>query len=230
MDPGNPEWRTFWIERARQYQASLGGTAISRTTSRLALGKFDKRGIRRHCTPTMLPTRARYRASCSRFIPSSPNPKASSCTATLSSLRDRCLAQLHAIHWMAHCLGRLCRRLAHDYYDVARWEQQLDYLTDTSAPESVSSWLPRENKAITTASNLPLPRTCCSLKAAGLPLHQRCCYRVAWPYDNTRIDLGHPLVSVTRRVAVWKRDYFQWPGVGRPGCTYPGISLNGADQ
>ncbi|NMB90455.1 MAG: hypothetical protein GYA17_19000, partial [Chloroflexi bacterium] len=231
MDPGNPEWRTFWIERARQYQASLGWDGIFMDNVEASLGKFDKRGIR----PALYPDDASYQSAIQSFLQQIytefTQPEGQLLYGNIISLRDPSV--WHS--YMQYMDGALLEDFAvgwhNDYYDVARWEQQLDYLTDTQRAGKrvilVAQGEQGDNdrQQFAFASYLLLTEG-----RAAFRYTNACCYRVAWPYDNYQIDLGQPLGERYQEGGVWKRDFSNGLVWVDPGAHTSGISLNGADQ
>ncbi|HJW91526.1 MAG TPA: putative glycoside hydrolase [Anaerolineales bacterium] len=64
MDPGNPEWRAFWLERARESQENLGWFGVFLDNVEASLEKREREGQ----LPARYPDDASYQAAVLEFL------------------------------------------------------------------------------------------------------------------------------------------------------------------
>ncbi len=64
MDPGNTEWRAFWLERAREMQETLGWDGVFMDNVEASLSKRERRGQ----LPAAYPDDASYQAAVEGFL------------------------------------------------------------------------------------------------------------------------------------------------------------------
>ncbi len=207
MDPGHPEWRAFWLARARASQEQLGWDGIFLDNVEASLAKRQQRDQ----LPAAYPTGAEYQAAIEDFLQyiylNYFRPQQRLLFANIISLEDEKVW----FRYLRHLDGAMEEAFAVDwadgYLETGAWEQQLKRIERTQAMgkdiilvAQGESEADADRQVFAFASYL-LANTGRASFRYGSDYHS------AWLYDNYSLDLGRPLGPRYHEDGVWRRDF-----------------------
>ena len=210
MDPGNPEYRAFWLERARALQEQYGWDGIFIDNLEASLSKLTADGI----VPAKYPDDASYQAAIEGFLQylreSYFEPRRQPVLANIISIKDWDTW----LHYLQYLDGAMIEAFAVDWNDDYRsssdWESQM---------QAIEAALARGEKMILVAqAHKPDPnRQQFSFASYLLIANDNAYFRYAdgtdggyrevLLYENYNLDLGKPLGPRYKDGSAWRRDF-----------------------
>ena len=208
MDPGNPGYRAFWLERAQELQEEYGWSGIFIDNVDASLGRFKSMGV----LPKNYPTEAQYQAAmqgfldylrANYFVPAHRKMYANITVVHdydiwqdyLNSL-DGVLVENFATGWSGRNKSR------------TEWEEQMNAL-EKAQDQGKTTIL------VAQGEQNNVKREKFSLASYLLIANEHSYFRYAlsrdydkvWLYENYQINLGPPLSTRYREGTVWRRDF-----------------------
>jgi len=208
MDPGNQEWREFWLSRTRESQEELGWYGVFLDNVEASLSKV----IRLGGVPAKYPDNASYQAAVQGFLQyiytSYFQPQGRPLLANIISLPD-------AATWFDYlqCLdGAMDEAWAVDwhtgYRSVSEWNAELALAEQTQNNGKYAILISQGDQSNTNrqsfafASYLLISNGRAAFRYTNYDNYER-----TWLYPNYAIDLGSPLGSRYAQGNLWKRDF-----------------------
>ncbi len=208
MDPGNPEWRAFWLERVRQDQQALGWDGVFLDNVEASLAKFERLGIRLQDYPTA----QSYQDEVSEFLtfldtsffePASRPLFANIVEVQNSDVWLRYLDRLDGVMdegWVVDW--------SVEYLKPEQWETHLRRAEEAQirgkqvilVSQGAQGDIARQRFAF--ASYLLVSSTQAHFRYTHADE-----YDEVWLYSNYDLDLGLPLGPRYRQGNVWQRDF-----------------------
>jgi len=228
MDPGNPDFRAFWLERARELQENYGWEAVFIDNAFATLGHFKNIGM----LPQKYKTDQEYRDAVigflnflrvNYFLPAG-RPMFANVAATqdYGGIWREFLAPLEGMmveNFAAGWLGTTKSR--------TEWEVQMDALEEAY----------RRGKTtvlVSQGEQNDLNRQMFSFASYLLIANEHAFFRYAksgaysqmWLYDNYDVNLGAPLSARYRQGDTWRRDFLNGYVIVNPGTLGSEIVLH----
>ncbi len=209
MDPDNPGWRAFWLDRAREGQEVLGwdGTFLDNVEASLAKHEESYRRLLNY------PDDASYQAAIEDFLKylytNYYAPFGRPLYANIIAVRDPAVW----FRYMQYLDGAMIEGWAVDwddgYFPVSKWEEQMDRAERTQ-------WLGKEVILVSQGDRQNLARQEFAFACYLLINHGRASFRYAnyrgaypetWLYGTYYIDIGEPIGTRYQDGDVWRRDF-----------------------
>ena len=208
MDPGNEEFRQFWLERAREMQETYGWDSIFLDNVEASRAKIVDYGT----TPAKYPDDQSYQDAVDGFLAyirqNYFQPSGRLMYGNIVSVDDDAVRE----RYIKHLDGVMIESFATDWSDGYRehddWEQQLELaesvLSQGKAVILVSQGdendLDRQKFAF--ASYLLVADAHAVFRYANSDS-----YRKVWLYDDYKLDLGTPTGKRYESKGDWRRDF-----------------------
>jgi hypothetical protein len=210
MDPGNPEWQKFWLERAIQSQETLGWEGVFLDNVEASLAKRDRRGQ----LPAKYPTDASYQAAIKSFLQYIYSgyfqPQQRPLMANIISLRNNTV-WFEYLHFLD---GAMEEAWAVDWGDDYRsnndWEEHLFRAEETQRMGKTAILVSQgsrgdiQRQEFAFASYLLISHGTASFRYANTSS-----YSEIWLYPTYQLELGEPLGPRYRDGDLWRRDFSQ---------------------
>jgi len=208
MDPGNPGFRAFWLDRAREMQEQYGWNGVFIDNTQASLGKF--RSLNR--LPEKYKTDEEYRTAVegfleylqrNYFLPSGRKMYANITDTQNYEIWPEYLDYLDGVMVENFAAGWLERNKAR-----AEWEEQMSALEEahrrgkTTILVSQGEQDDLKRQAFSFASYLLVANEYAFFRYA-----QSGFYSQLWLYENYNLELGPPLSPRYREGANWRRDF-----------------------
>lgn len=208
MDPGNEEWRAFFLERVRESQESLGWHGVFLDNAEASFDKREEYGV----MPLNYPTEESFVAEIEEFIAflytNYFQPYNRPLYANIISVRDPAVW----FRYLQYLDGGMEEAWAVDWWDgyrsVSKWESHLErvehaqFLGKEVILVSQGEEFNYERQEFAFASYLLITQG----KALFRYAHYNN-YAEAWLYDNYHANLGNPLGMRYRNGNEWRRDF-----------------------
>ncbi len=208
MDPGNPEWRAFWLERARRSQERLGWYGVFLDNVEAGLAEFNAAGHH----PARYPDDASYQAAVESFLGYlSTNyflPQRRPMVANIISLADEAVW----FRYLRYLDGAMEEAFAVDwrtgYLKPDTWEQEMRRMERSQAMGKSLVLVAQgerqdlERQQFAYASYLLINNG-----TAAFRYNHHSSYNQIWWYDNYGLDLGAALGERYRQGDLWRRDF-----------------------
>lgn len=209
MDPGNQEYREFWLERARQTQEELGWDGLFIDNVEASLDKMHRMGV----TPAKYPDDASYQAAIEDFLKflytNYFKPQGRPMYANIIEANDREVVQ----RYMNYLDGAMNEAFAvgweNDYISASAWESQMDFADDAQVQNkslilvSQGAKENTEHQEFALASYLLVSNG----KASFRYTYYNDNYEEIWLYENYQYNLGAPLGPRYQVGSTWRRDF-----------------------
>lgn len=208
MDPGNPGWRAFWLERAREGQETLGWDGVFLDNVEASLAKRERRGQ----LPAAYPDDASYQAAVEGFLAyiytSYFQPEARPLQGNIIALRDYEVW----FRYLQYMDGAMEEGWAVDwsdgYLNADDWEEHMNRASRTQAEgkqavlvsQGAQDNTPRQE--FSYASYLLVSNGSASFRYTNADD-----YGEPWLYSNYDYDLGAPLAARYQDGNTWRRDF-----------------------
>ncbi|MGZ9222586.1 MAG: putative glycoside hydrolase, partial [Anaerolineales bacterium] len=219
MDPGNPGFRAFWLERARELQENYGWEGVFIDNAFASLGQFRSLGT----LPQKYSSDQAYREAVLGFLKylreSYFQPQGRRMFANVASTQDYAgvwrefldpLDGLMVENFAAGWLGRTKSR--------AEWEEQMEALEEAHRRGKTTILVAQgeqddlNRQKFSFASYLLIANDYGFFRYAKSGV-----YSQMWLYDNYRVDLGQPLSTRYRQGDAWRRDFVKGSVIVNPG-------------
>jgi hypothetical protein len=208
MDPGHPEYRAFWLERARALQEQYNWDGFFIDNLEASLSKITAKGV----VPAKYPDDTSYQAAIEGFLKYLRDnyfePQKRPVVANIISMKDWKVW----LHYLQYLDGAMIEAFAvnwnHDYRSVSEWEEQLAAI-DQALVRGKSLILVSQAKQpdekrqrFALASYLLIANDYASFRYADAEG-----YREVFLYENYSLDLGDPLGPRYKEGDTWRRDF-----------------------
>lgn len=208
MDPGNPGWREFWLERARQSQVEDGWQGVFLDNVEASLDKIERTaGI-----PAIYKTDLAYQNAINGFLEyiyqSYFQPQNRPLLANIIELNDLEIWETYLLSLDGAMLENFAVGWKGKDFSQSQWEEHTILAEVTQAlgkqvvliAQGDRNDLARQQFAF--ASYLLTSSGLASFRYAS---HDH--YDEAWIYDNYDIELGAPLGPRYQEGNIWRRDF-----------------------
>ncbi|MBU2610847.1 MAG: hypothetical protein KJ606_07880 [Chloroflexi bacterium] len=208
MDPGNQEWREFWLTRTRESQEELGWYGVFLDNVEASLYKV----IQLAGVPQQYPDDASYQAAIQGFLQyiytSYFQPQGRPLMANIISLSDPAV-------WFAYLQyldGAMDEAWAigwrTNYRSVSEWEEELTRAERTQAIGKYAVLISQGDQANINRQAFAFGSyLLISNGTAAFRYTNSYDYGQAWLYPNYEIDLGSPLGPRYPQGNLWRRDF-----------------------
>lgn len=206
MDPGNAEWRQFFLTRVLEWQSKSGWNGLFLDCLESSLGELERMGQ----IPAKYPNDASYRAAILGFLEFlrtnyADRPILANIT---QGLDDTAWSS-----YMQYLDGAMQERWAVDW-DVSKYVKESKWEADLARAEKFQNQgkylilVAPGNKADTNRQNFAFASyLLISNGKAAFRYSNSDVYREVWMYDNYQVDLGTPLGPRYKSGNLWKRDF-----------------------
>lgn len=208
MDPGNAEWRAFWLERAQLAQEQLSWDGVFLDNVEASLSKRAQRGA----LPAKYPDDASYQAAVEGFLQhiysSYFQPRHRPLFANIIALTDNSVW----FRYLNYLDGAMEEAWAVDWSDGYKsegwWEADLQRAEQTQGLGkrvilvAQGSRSDTQRELFAFASYLLVASGGASFRYSNDES-----YLQGWVYSNYRLDLGEPLGQRYYGGGLWRRDF-----------------------
>ncbi len=208
MDPGNPGYREFWLERAREMQEQFGWNGVFIDNLEASLAKFADQGV----IPARYPSDASYQAAVEGFLaflrnnyfqpagrPMSGNiVSVNSDAVWLDYLQylDAALVELFATSW------------TEGYRSPVDWERQMSLVELALGQGKTLILVAQGNQADNELQQFAFASYLLIANGNAMFRYSNSdSYRETWLYSNYGVDLGAPLGPRKFEGLSWRRDF-----------------------
>jgi hypothetical protein len=209
MDPGNAEWRNFFLTRLLEWQSRTGWSGLFLDCLESSLGELERNGT----VPAKYPDDASYRAAILGFLEfldvnySQPYGRPILANITMG------LDESTWSSYMQYLDGAMQERWAVDW-DVNKYVKESKWQDDLARAEKFQSQgkymilVAPGNKADANRQNFAFASyLLISNGKAAFRYSNSDVYREVWMYNNYQVDLGAPLGPRFRSGNLWKREF-----------------------
>jgi len=209
MDPGNPEFRKFWLQRAHEMQAQYGWDGLFIDNVEASLSKIRQMGL----TTAKYPNDSSYQSAVEGFLvylrENNPELNKRLMIANIVSVSEDEVW----IHYIENLDGAMIESFAVDwstgYKSAPDWEQQMDTIEKALALGKILILVSQgrqyddvSREQFAFASYLLVSNGNTAFRYANSEN-----YRDIWLYENLYIDPGLPLGPRYREGEAWRRDF-----------------------
>jgi hypothetical protein len=208
MDPGNPEYRAFWLQRARALQEQYQWDGFFIDNLEASLSKMTSRGI----VPAKYPDDASYQAAIEGFLQYLQEnyfkPRKQPVLANIISVKDWNVW----LNYLQYLDGAMIEAFAvdwnHDYRSVSDWEKQMNAIDQAlSRGENLilvaqAKQPDTDHQQLALASYLLIANDYASFRYADSDG-----YREVLLFENYFLDLGEPLGPRYKDGSSWRRNF-----------------------
>ncbi len=208
MDPGNPEFRSFWLERAKKLQAEFGWDGLFIDNVEASRTKFTSRGISLRAYPDEFSFQAAVEGFLAYIEHGYSKPSGKPMLANIVSVAD----DATWFRYLGHLDGAMMESFATDQSDgrlgSAEWEEQMKLVERALAEGKklilVSQGRQTDNdlQRYAFASFLLIANGNASFRYANADS-----YVEPWVYPDYGIRLGGALGPRYRAGEAWQRDF-----------------------
>jgi len=218
MDPGNPEYRSFWLQRARELQELYHWDGFFIDNLEASLSKLDSKGV----MIPKYPDDASYQAATEGFLQYLRDnlfePRKLPVLANIISVRDRQVW----LRYLQYLDGAMIESFAvdwsQDYRSAANWEDQMAVI-ETALSQGKNLIL------VAQADQHDPHRQQFALASYLLVANKNAFFRYADAdgygevalYENYYLDLGKPLGLRHKDGLAWRRDFTNGYVIVNPG-------------
>lgn len=208
MDPGNAEYREFWLERAIEMRESFGWDGIFIDNAEASLNKFHRMGQ----VLAAYPDDESYQAEMEAFLAYAQEtyfkPNQIPVYANITEYENSDVW----LRYINHLDGAMIEDFAigynDEYYDEADWEAQQEM--SVIAQEMGKSLIlvsQGEMNDTDRARFAFVSYLLANQGSASFRYADSSYYEDVWFYENYQIDLGDPLGDAYRERDGWRRDF-----------------------
>jgi hypothetical protein len=207
LDPAQPEWRAFWLERARISQETLGWTGVFLDNVEASLSKQERLAG----SPIAYTSDVAYQDAVAGFLEylytSYFRPQGRPLWANIIAIQDPLVWE----RYLQFLDGAMLEDFAlgwNGYLLPATWEQHLnmaEYAQAHGKQVLLVAQGPRDDAArqqFGFASYLLVANGLASFRYADSDAYDQ-----AWIFDNYGLDLGAPLGPRYQQEGLWQRDF-----------------------
>ena len=208
MDPGNQEWREFWLSRTQESQEQLGWYGAFLDNVEASLYKV----IQLAGVPQQYPDDASYQAAIQGFLQyiytSYFQPQGRPLMANIISLSDPAVW----FNYLQYLDGAMDEAWAigwrTNYRSVSEWNAELTLAEQTQNNGKYAILISQGDQSNTNRQGFAFASyLLISNRRAAFRYTNSYYYRQAWLYPNYDIDLGSPLGPRYPQGNLWKRDF-----------------------
>ena len=208
MDPGNQEYRQFWLERAREMQETYGWDDLFLDNVEASLAKLDGDGT----GPAKYPDDKSFAQAVEGFLaylredyfqPDGRMMYGNIVSEKDDSIRDRYIRQLDGV-----MIESFATDWDGDHRDQDDWEEQLDWAEKVLSQGKTLILVSQGDKDELDRQKFAFASYL--LVADGDAVFRYThseSYREVWLYDDYKLDLGTPQGERYFRQGVWRRDF-----------------------
>ena len=208
MDPGDPGYRKFWLQRMREMQAQFGWDGLFIDNIEASLSRFRRMGV----TPAKYPDEASYQTAVNEFIAylrESKNTNEDLIIGNIVSVSEDDVW----LRYIENLDGAMIESFAVDWSNGYKlpsdWENQMERIEEALAQDKYLVLVSQgeqyddgSRQQFAFASYLLVSNGNTAFRYANSEN-----YRDVWLYENLFIDPGLPLGPRYRDGLAWRRDF-----------------------
>jgi len=207
MDPGNEEYRAFWLERAKEIQDQYQWDGIFIDNAEGSLSKFKRKMV----ILANYPDDESFQSAVEGFLAYLDqnyfSPEGRPVIANIVEMEDNEVW----FRYLQHLDGAMLENFAVDwnnYYSQKEWVEQISMLAKTQSMKKSILLIAQGSKddlqkeLFSFATYLLLSDGDTSFRYTNYES-----YREVWWYDNYEINLGRPTGSMYVEDGIWIRDF-----------------------
>ena len=205
MDPGNAEWRSFFLTRVLEWQSRTGWSGLFLDCLESSLGELQRMGQ----IPAKYPDDASYRVAITGFLKFLRENYSQPILANITiGLDDTTWSS-----YMQYLDGAMQERWAVDwdvntYVKESKWEADLARAEKLQGQGKYLILVAPGNQSDANRQNFAFASyLLISNGRAAFRYSNSDVYREVWMYNNYQIDLGTPLGPRSKSGNVWKREF-----------------------
>lgn len=209
MDPGNPEFRKFWLQRAREMQAQYGWDGLFIDNVEASLAKFRQMGV----TPAKYPSDSIYQSAVNEFLiylrENNPYLNERLVLANIVSVGDDDVWMRYIENLDGAMIESFAVDWSNGYKSAIEWEQQMDKIEKALAQGKILVLVSQgreygdfNREQFALASYLLVSNGNTAFRYVNSEN-----YRDMWLYENLFIDPGLPFGPRYREGMAWRRDF-----------------------
>lgn len=208
MDAGNPEYRRFWLERAKQMQEEFGWNGIFIDNVEASLDKLRRIGT----LPGNYRNDAEYQMAIEGFLQYLQDqyftPQNVPVMANIIELKD---AKVW-FRYMQHLDGAMIEAFSVDYNNryllFNEWKKQIDLVVQTQKLGKSVILVAQGKEGDQARQEFALGSYLLANDGTAFFRYTDSDnYEQVWLYDNYSIDLGIPLGPAYNKGVTWRRDF-----------------------
>jgi len=208
MDPGNQEWREFWLSRTQESQEQLGWYGVFLDNVEASLSKVYSLGG----NPANYPDDASYQAAIRGFLKyiytSYFQPQGRPLLANIISLPDAAIW----FDYLQYLDGAMDEAWAVDwhtgYKNVSEWNEELNRAERTQDNGKYAILISQGDQSNTNRQSFAFASyLLISNGRAAFRYTNYDNYGKTWLFPNYNIDLGSPIGARYQQGNLWKRDF-----------------------
>ncbi len=208
MDPGNPGYREFWLERAREMHEQFGWNDVFIDNLEASRRKFTDQGI----IPANYPTDASYQIAVEGFLAflrkNYFQPSGRPMSGNIVSVNDDNIWLNYLQYLDAAMIESFATSWSEGYRSPLDWERQMSLIE--SALEKGKTMILVAQGEQTDTDLQQFAFSSYLLIANGNAIFRYSnsdSYREVWIYDDYKLDLGIPLGPRKLQGLIWRRDF-----------------------
>lgn len=208
MDPGNLEYRAFWLERAKEMRESFGWDGIFIDNVEASLNRYR----RMKEMPVQYPDDESYQKEIEAFLAEIQaqyfEPQGVPVYANITEYEDTEVW----LRYLNYFDGVMIEDFAVDYnnryYSEWYWEEQQNMIREAQAGNKALILVAQGEKDDTERAQFSLVSYLLAAQGrASFRYTGSDYYEEVWFYDNYQLDLGMPMGDAYRVDGGWKKDF-----------------------
>jgi hypothetical protein len=222
MDPGNPGYRTFWLERALELQRAYGWEGIFLDNVEASLSKYQRNGA----LPSKYPTDAGLQTAVEGFLAYLSAENVGPLYANIISVADETVW----LRYLNYLDGAMLENFAVDWRDselsTAEWTAEMEMVSTGQRMGKILILVAQGSQDDLARQQFAYASYL--LVNEGLSFFRyahHSAYREVWWYANYEINLGQPLGSTQQRGEMWMREFEHGQVIVNPRKKTAEISL-----
>ncbi len=208
MDPGNPEYRSFWLERAKEMQAEFGWDGLFIDNVEASRTKFTSRGISLAAYPSEFSFQAEVEGFLAYIEQGYSKPEGKPILANIVSVADYAVWFKYIGYLNGAMVELFATSASEKRLEPADWEQQMRVVEQTLGDGkqlilvSQGRQADKDLQRFAFASYLLIANGNASFRYANADS-----YVEPWMYPDYSFRLGGPLGPRYRAGNSWRRDF-----------------------
>ncbi len=209
MDPGNAEWRNFFLTRVLEWQNRTGWSGLFLDSLESSLSELQRNGT----IPSKYPAEASYRAAILGFLDFLRTNYSQAYGRPILANITIGLDEATWSSYMQYLDGAMQERWAVDwdlntYINEEKWEADLARAEKFQSQGKYMILVAPGNKSNANRQNFAFASyLLISNGKAAFRYSNSDAYQEVWMYNNYQVDLGAPLGPRFRSGNLWKREF-----------------------
>jgi hypothetical protein len=208
MDPGNPGYREFWLERAREMHDKFGWNGVFMDNLEASRKKFTDQGI----IPANYPNDASYQIAVEGFLAFLRNnyfqPSGHPMSGNIVSVDDNNVWLNYLQYLDAVMIESFATSWSDGYQFPIEWERQMSIIEAALEKGKTLILVAQGDQADTDLQRFAYASYLLIANGNAIFRYSNSdFYREVWIYDDYTLDLGTPLGQRKHQGLSWRRDF-----------------------